>query len=149
MKRALGLAAALLLLLAPPAPALARDGWAGTYEYTANLGRTAGGTVMLVTYTVEVTSGNARLGGVVEASGYMTDSRLRCDTRTEGNRLNLYFHSYPDGGTANQYGVELYRKGDLLLSLERIGPQRRPRYRVVWGKLNTDFRRRVFFRKTA
>ena len=50
MKRALALIAACILLPALPShlPAGAqgqpRDEWAGTYEYTASLGRTAGGT---------------------------------------------------------------------------------------------------------
>lgn len=154
MKRALGLVAVTLmsaLLSQVPADAMSRprDEWAGTYEYTANLGRNAGGAAMIVTYTIEVTSGNAEPGAVVGASGYMTDDKLRCETRTRGNRINLYFHSYPDGGTANQYGVELYKKGDLLLSLEKVVQQKRTKYRVVWAKYNTDFKKQVFFKKTA
>ena len=151
--RAIIIAAILLPALLSHAPAGAqgrpRDEWAGTYEYTASLGRTAGGTGIVVTYTIEVTPGNSEPGAVVEASGYMTDDKLRCETRTQGNRIDFHFHSYPDGDTANAYGVELYKKGDLLLSLEKVVQQKRTRYRVIWAKYNTDFKKRVFFRKTA
>jgi hypothetical protein len=151
--RAIIIAVTLLPALLSHAPAGAqgqpRDEWAGTYEYTASLGRTAGGTGIVVTYTIEVTPGNSEPGAVVEASGYMTDDKLRCETRTQGNRTDFRFHSYPDGGTANAYGVELYKKGDLLLSLEKVVQQKRTRYRVIWAKYNTDFKKRVFFRKTA
>ena len=155
MKRALTIIVAVILLpaLLSHVPAGAqgqpRDEWAGTYEYTASLGRTAGGTGIVVNYTIEVTSGNSELGAVVEASGYMTDDKLRCETKTQGNRIDFHFHSYPDGGTANAYGVELYKKGDLLLSLEKVVQQKRTRYRVLWAKYNTDFKKRVFFKKTA
>ena len=155
MKRALALCAAFILLPALPSHVAAgaqgqpRDEWAGTYEYTASLGRTAGGTGIVVTYTIVVASGNSEPGAVVEASGYMTDDKLRCETRARGNRIDLHFHSYPDGGTANAYGVELYKKGDLLLSLEKVVQQKRTRYRVLWAKYNTDFKKRVFFKKTA
>jgi len=157
MKRELVIAIviAVTFLLAPlslhPARARdhSRDAWAGTYESTTTLGHTAGGTPMVVTYTIEVTSDNAELGALIGADGYMTDDRLRCTTRTQGNRINLYFHSYPNGGTTNQYGVELYKKGDLLLSLEKITQQKRTRYRVTWAKYNTDLKKRIFFKKTA
>jgi hypothetical protein len=50
----------------------------------------------------------------------MTDDTLRCDTKADGNRIDLFFNGYPNGGTKKQYDVELYKKGDLPLSLEPV-----------------------------
>lgn len=125
------------------------DSWKGKYIYEANLGRNAGGAAVAIAYEIEITSDNAVLGATITATGYQTDDALRCDTKTEGERINLYFNSYPDGGTKNQYDVELYKKGDLLLSLERVKVQNRMRYRAVWGKYNTDVKKSVYFKKES
>lgn len=124
------------------------DVWAGTYEYGANLGRTSGGTVVFIEYTIEISSGNGELGAVISASGYQTDDEVRCDTKTEGKRINLYFNSYPDGGTANQYGVALYKKGELLLTLETISVRGKTGYKVYWGSYSTSLSKQVTFKKT-
>jgi hypothetical protein len=125
------------------------DGWIGQYEYDADLGRTAGGTGIVISYTVEIKSANAPLGAVIKASGYMTDDEVRSDTKTEGNRISLFFNSYPNGGAKNQFGVELYKKGDLLLSLKKVIVKRKARYLADFIKYNTEVKKRVYFRKTG
>lgn len=142
------LAVALLFSLCvfASAQAQAADDWAGTYEYSASLGRTAGGTGIVIDYVVTISASNAKLGAVIRATGYQTDDEIRCDTRTRGRRISLYFNSYPNGGTRNQFGVRLYKKGDFLLSLE---PANGKRYRVRWGKYNTELTRSVLFKKTS
>jgi len=127
----------------------ASNEWKGKYEYEASLGRTVPGTGVVIGYTIEISASNARLGATIHAEGYQTDETLRCDTKTQGSRIDLLFNSYPDGGTANQYGVELYKKGDLLLSLERVTSGKRVRYLVNWGKYVTEVKKRVFFKKTG
>ena len=131
------------LFINAAAPAQSLSKWTGSYEYTASLGRTAGGTAINITYEVTIRPDGS---AVIQATGYQTDDEIRCDTRVQGNRISLYFKSYPDGGNLNQFGVQLYQKGDFLLSLERVSDRQ---FRVRWGKYNTELKRSVLFKKQA
>jgi hypothetical protein len=137
----------ILLSLSPVAQTQTRSEWIGEYTYTANLGRTASGTTIIFTYDIEITAPNAALGAVIKAEGYQTDEAVRCDTRTSGHQIDLLFNSYPNGSTTNQFGVNVYTKGDELLSLIRLKLNNQTKYQVVWGKLNSDVQRKVFFKK--
>lgn len=123
--------------------------WKGKFEYEAYLGRTVGGTGIVINYTIEIQSANASLGAVIKADGYMTNDEIRCDTKTEGNRIKLFFNSYPNGGTKNQFDVQLYEKGDLLLSLDKITINRKTRYLATFAKYNTEVKKKAYFRKTG
>ncbi|HEX8843025.1 MAG TPA: DUF5991 domain-containing protein [Pyrinomonadaceae bacterium] len=115
--------------------------WAGRYEHTANLGRTAGGTGIVVSYAITILPDNT---ATIQANGYQTDDEILCEVRERGNKASLYFKSYPNGGELNQFGVQLYKKGDFILSLERINSRR---FRVRWGKYNTELTKSVVFVK--
>ncbi len=86
--------AAILLLLSfvvvnAQGQAKSADSWAGRYEREASLGRTLGGIAVFVNYVITVSSGNSELAAVIKAAGYQTDDEIRCDTRTQGDRVNL------------------------------------------------------------
>jgi hypothetical protein len=115
-----------------------QDPWVGTYEYTFNAGKTAGGTPVVVEYTLVVRSGSGSGSATLKADGYQTSHELVCDTRNEGDRLEVAFKSYPDGGTTNEFGVELYKPGELLLTLEWRGAGAGRKLVTLWGAYNTD-----------
>lgn len=91
--------------------------WLGTYGYTELAGRTTGGTAIVISHVIHVDEENGALFADVSSDGYQTYRRLRCDARIVGNRLHLYYlnNNYSDGYNA----PEMYRRGELLLTLER------------------------------
>lgn len=117
--------------------------WAGSYEYTASLGRTTGGTGIVINYTITIREDGS---ATIAATGYQTDDEIVCETRPQGKRIGLYFKSYPNGGDVNAFGTRLYKKGDFLLSLERINGKR---FRARWGKYNTEVKRSVIFTRAG
>lgn len=121
--------------------------WGGVYSYHANLGRTAGGTRMNIDYEIAIEDD---LNGMAEisANGYMTYNTVLCSTRKKGASLELRFLSYPDGKMKNEFGVQLYKKGDVLMTLTRITKAGKTNYRVVMGKYNSELKGPVYFKKT-
>jgi hypothetical protein len=107
------------------------DRWKGVYKYEEGIGRVSGGVKAFVVYTIRINSGQAKLGAVMRVMGYQTDETLRCDTATRSDGMYVFFNSYPNGGIKNKYGVALYRKGALLLSLHWIDDRR---YKARWVK---------------
>lgn len=87
--------------------------WEGTYRYQEGVGR--GGE--FVEHTLVVTRAGGGLAATLEAAGFQTSISLKCEAREEGNRLLLYFKEYGEDNLAAEY-----RKGELLLTLERAGP---------------------------
>ena len=120
-----------------------KNDWKGKFEHEAYLGRTTGGTAIVISYAIEVKSVDTPLGAMIKADGYMIDDEVRGDTKTDNNRINMFFNSYPNGSTKNQFDVELYKKGDLLLSLEKITSKQGIRYLVSWGKYNTELKKKA------
>lgn len=88
--------------------------WAGTYEFGEYGGKTAGGTGIVITHDIEVIDGGDGLIAAVKSNGYQTSVDLNCIAKAEGQKLLIYFESY---GEDNIF--EPYKKGDLLLTLER------------------------------
>lgn len=134
------IALALVILASVPAPGLARQGgdaWAGTYEYTY-LVPTLSGVTAPITYTLTVRAGTGEGGATIKGLGLQTNDEVVCDTRGDASRLVVSFRSYPDGGTTNQFGVQLYKPGDVLLTLERRGKGAQQKLITLWGKYNTD-----------
>lgn len=60
--------------------------------------------------------------------------QVLCDTKSDRDRLQIHFRSYPDGGTSNQSGIELYQPGALLLTLA----WRNGRLITQWGEYNAE-----------
>ena len=120
--------------------------WGGLYRYNANFGRNAGGTTMRVTYEIAIEDGPTP-DAEITADGYQTGNTVLCNTRQKGNSLELRFLSYPDGKMENQFGVKLYKKNDLLITLTRVTSAGKTKYRAVIGKYNTDVKGPVYFKK--
>jgi hypothetical protein len=122
-----------------------RNAWEGTYEFSEGGGRSAGAG-MIVTHTLVVHGRGGALLCELDADGYQTSRSLRCDAREEGDKLNLYFHSYREGNASAQY-----KKGQLLLTLERTTVRGKPRLLTHWGAyqpaLSSARSGRVYFKK--
>jgi hypothetical protein len=134
-KTALPLINLLILLTVGPisAGAAMADPWIGTYRHDHQIGNVSG-VAAQITYTLTVHAGTATKGATLTALGYQTNDKVLCVTKADGDKLQVFFRSYPDGDTANQYGVELYQPGALLLTLERRGGQLITR----WGEYNAE-----------
>lgn len=91
--------------------------WDGRYVHEAVLGRTAGGTAMVIEYEITLRSQAAQCQLTI--SGFQTDETLLCTAKAQGNSLALHFKSHEDGRLVNAHGVAVYTPGALLLTLER------------------------------
>lgn len=118
-----------------------RTSWEGSYLFQEGEGG------QFVEHTIKVYRVGEELVADLDAAGFQTAVSLRCDAKVEGEKLNLYFHSYREENVG-----EPYRKGQLLLSLEKAGPGRRVRLLTRWGAYRPVFRRPkspgVYFKKT-
>jgi hypothetical protein len=121
--------------------------WGGIYTYNANYGWNAGGTAMNVTYQISIEDGT-NPSAEISADGYQTSNTVLCTTRTKGNSIELRFLSHADGKMENEYGVKLYEKGDVLITLTRVTLGKKTTYRGVVGKYNTDVKGTMTFKKT-
>lgn len=125
-------------------PAQSSD-WHGAYEFAEGGGR-AGGMAMIVTHALSVRKRDDSLVCDLDADGYQTSTRLGCAAREESGRLNVYFDSYREGNT-----FERFRKGQLLLSLEKTVVSGKPRLLTYWGAYQPALKDlpggRVYFKK--
>jgi hypothetical protein len=124
-----------------------QNAWEGAYEFTEDGGR-AGGAAMLVTHTLVVRRRGGALPCELDASGFQTSVSLNCEARAEGGRLNIYFSGYREGNV-----FERYRRGQLLLTLERATVRGKPRLLTHWGAYEPALKSRpsgrVYFRKSG
>jgi uncharacterized protein DUF5991 len=125
------------------APAAEADlTWEGTFLF-----QEGGGRGSFVEHTIKVYRQGSDLIADLDAAGFQTAVSLRCDAKVEGAKLNLYFRSYREENVG-----EPYRKGQLLLTLEKAGSGRRSRLLTDWGAYRPVFRRPkgagVYFKKT-
>jgi hypothetical protein len=121
-------------------------GWEGSYEFAEGGGR-SGGMALIVTHTLSVRKRGDSLVCDLDADGYQTSTSLRCAAREERGRLNIYFDAYREGNVFDRF-----RKGLLLLSLERAVVSGKPKMLTYWGAYQPALRDlpsgRVYFKKT-
>ena len=116
MRRALlslGLLAAPLCLT----PALAAGPWDGTYVWEQGLGKNPGGIALFVTHTLKINGSDCR----IDAQGVQTDEHIRCKATATGDKLDVSFVSFADGGMNNQFGKKTYTPNQPLFTLTRQG----------------------------
>jgi Family of unknown function (DUF5991) len=110
--------------------ATAQADWKGSYTFTENLGKNAGGVTMMVTHQIDIVEGGDGLAASVTSNGYQTSVDLMCSVKIVGTKLMIYFENY---GEDNMF--EPYTQGDLLLTLERKGKT----LLTHWGKFTATF----------
>jgi hypothetical protein len=111
--------ALLSLVLAPLAAALALAAgpWDGTYVYEQGLGKNPGGIALFVTHTLTINGTDCR----IDAEGVQTDEHIRCKATANGDKLDVAFVSFKDGGMNNQFGKKIYTANQPLFTLTRQG----------------------------
>jgi hypothetical protein len=107
----------------------AQSGWVGRYEFSEDGGKNAGGTAIFIQHDLDIVEGDGGLIAFLKSNGYQTSKDLICTAKIENGRLNLYFESY---GEDNVF--EPYKKGDLLLGLERRTEKDKSPLITHWGK---------------
>jgi hypothetical protein len=116
--------------------------WEGEYNFGETSGRNTG---LVILYSVKVYQKDGSLLADIDADGHQTMTRLSCKTKVAGNRLTLYFSNYREENL-----FEIYKPGEVLLSLERRGGK----LLTYWGAIRpqlTGFKngRVYFYRKGA
>jgi hypothetical protein len=86
-------------------------------------------------------------GCQLTATGYQTDTTIRCAAKATGNRLTVTFVSFGDGKLVNRYGVRLYSVGQPLISLSRQGGGLVTTWQGYTPGLNTHTRPGAYFQK--
>ena len=97
----------------------ADNAWYGEYRYSASGGETVSGSQILMNITVKIEKPGNEERCRLDADGYQTYDRILCTTATNKNQLMLQFKSYENGKIVNEIGVERYKVGETLFSLEK------------------------------
>lgn len=134
--------AAVLFVAATVASAQAN--WKGSYAFTENGGKNAGGAAIIITHQIDVFEGGDGLAASIQSQGYQTSAELNCSAKVQGSKLLIYFESY---GENNMF--EPYNQGDLLLTLER---KEKGVVLTHWGKFSASIPKnersgKVYFEK--
>ncbi|OJJ19435.1 hypothetical protein BKI52_21745 [marine bacterium AO1-C] len=86
----------------------------GQFTHTESLGKTAGGTGIFYTHTIELKNAQSALYSV---DGYQASSRLECKVvKLSAHKIQLIFDHFGEHDMFKN--GELYRKGQALMTLE-------------------------------
>lgn len=110
--------------------------WIGKYEWVETPGQTTGGTGIVIGHDIEILRNRqGQMVAKLDSSGFQTLESILCDVKisNNGKRISLLFKSHSDSKLVNRFGVEQYKKGDVMLSLEQINRQGKVRYLTYWG----------------
>lgn len=126
--------------------AQAQTDWTGFYEFNEDGGKTEGGTPIQIYHTLEVRETADGLMATIKSNGFQTSVNLICTTKTENNKLLIYFADY---GEDNMF--EKYKEGDLLLTLEA---KSKNEILTFWGKFQPSIEKnnksgKVYFKKSG
>ena len=129
--------------------AAAQSDWKGSYSFTENGGKNAGGAVIMISHQIDIVDGGDGLAAQVTSNGYQTSADLMCTVKIQGNKLMIYFESY---GEDNMF--EPYQQGDLLLTLEKSKLKGKPALLTNWGKFQASITKnqktgQVYFEKSV
>ena len=135
----------LLLSLA----ANAQVDWKGSYTFSEDGGKNAGGTAVMIFHELDISDGDEGLVASLRSNGYQTSSELLCSAKAEGSKLMVFFRSY---GEDNMF--EPYKEGDLLFTLEQRIVKGKPVILTHWGKFTPAIPKnaksgKVYFERTA
>lgn len=133
--------------------------WEGTYTFLENGGKTAGGISILIEHKITIYRDSDSLMANIDADGYQTAVAIACETLVSGRRIDLLYKNRREVDTSSQKfdsvgGVrDRYRRGELLLTLEKPLSLRSSRITTYWiGYQPVEMRSkngRVYFRKVS
>jgi hypothetical protein len=131
---------------APSLRATDEASWEGTYAFSENPGRNAGPGPMIAEHTIVIYKRGDKLIADIDADGYQTVRRLRCDAKISGSRITFYFNGYREENVFTPY-----KKGQMLLAFESATVHGRTRMLTYWGAYQPIFRSlktgRIYFGK--
>lgn len=117
--------------------AAAYPSWKGRYYWQGEDGYDGGGTAATGNPIIlQVTLTLSDHGCAITEEGFQTDLAITCAAQPIPNGVTITFVSYGDGGLLNQYGVAVYKPGEVLFSLSHDGAGR---LITRWGSLQPDF----------
>ncbi|HLM13225.1 MAG TPA: DUF5991 domain-containing protein [Reyranella sp.] len=90
-------------------------GWYVHHEQ--GLGKNPGGIALFVTHTLTINGSECR----IDAEGVQTDEHIRCKATANGDKLDVTFVSFKDGGMNNQFGKKIYAANQPLFTLTKQG----------------------------
>lgn len=108
---------ALGIAVAPLAAVQAATPWDGTYVYEQSLGKALSGMALFVTHTLKINGADCR----IDAEGVQTNQHIRCKATPNGDKLDVTFVSFADGGMKDQFGNQIYKVNQPLFALTRQG----------------------------
>ena len=118
--------------------------WAGRFHYIENLGETAGGTPMIMAYSLEIKPQGQELIAEFNIDGYQTMEHLNCKVVSKGgNKAELRFDSYaeeslfPDKFKKDQVLTEMEKTGEKEIELSIEDPTTLKMKKVKFKVLNT------------
>jgi len=92
----------------------------------------------MVDRTITIQKNGDKVTGTFVSQGYQSDEKILCDTAFDGNRMTLLFRGYPDGGAKNAYGVQVYKKGARLLTLEKSVVKGKTKLLTFWHEFTPN-----------
>jgi hypothetical protein len=105
------------------------DDWTGSFEFYEDGGKTAGGTPIFVAHLLDIVETDDGLVAMIQSNGYQTSRDLVGLVKPDGNKLLIYFEEYGENNT-----FQTFKKGDLLLTLERRTEKGKTVILTTWGK---------------
>lgn len=126
----------------------AQNGWTGTYKFDESGGKTAGGSVIFIEHTLDITEKDGKLDAHFFSNGFQTSRDVYADGKIDGDKLLLY---YRDEGEENF--TSDYKKGELLLTLERKIIDGKTKILTYWAAFGPAIEKnekdgKVYFEKT-
>lgn len=116
----------------------ATSSWIGTYEFGDDSGQTAGGSSTLVDRTITIKMSGAKTVAIFSSEGYQSDEKILCDTALDGIKMILIFRGYPGGGVKNAFGVQVYKMGAPLLTLEKRMVKGKTKLLTYWNEFTPN-----------
>ncbi|MBI3561065.1 MAG: hypothetical protein HY080_05045 [Gammaproteobacteria bacterium] len=84
--------------------------------------------------TLIISKSDSKTPCVFHAVGIQTDETIFCSTNANQNLIELKFKSFENGKVLNDHGVELYKVGSVLFSLEKaVGKDKKILYIPHWA----------------
>lgn len=118
----------LIFLLCFAVFAHAQSIWTGTYEFSEDGGKTAGGSVIFIKHKIDITEENGKRDAHITSNGFQTSRDVYADAKISGDKLLLYFREAGEDNFTSKY-----EKGDLLLTLERKEIEGKTKILTEWN----------------
>lgn len=89
--------------------------WDGEYLYQDQLGKTFGGSPIVSDMSLTIKADGSCL---LVNNGYQVSEKIVCRAEPNSTGKQITFVSYDSGKIENEYGVQQYKVGEILFSLE-------------------------------